>query len=147
MLGGGGYPELAREQSSAAADNSWGELWAWPKQGEKGQAGKSPLALLCHPSLLTAAEASGPRAPEQAGSGGVEGAGGLAGVISVLMLSTAKASGCLDPLSHRAALYPVPWEAWVERPEQRSGAEHALTGGWPAPGPPWGGAGPGGRGS
>lgn len=41
------------------------ELGPAPAEGE-GQPGKSPLALLCHPSQLTAAEALGPRAPEQA---------------------------------------------------------------------------------
>lgn len=37
-----------------------------PRSGrEKRRAGESPLALLCHRSLLTAAGASGPRAPLQ----------------------------------------------------------------------------------
>lgn len=37
--------------------------------GREGQAERSPLALLCHPSLLTAAGALGPRAPQAGGVG------------------------------------------------------------------------------
>lgn len=40
-------------------------LGSAPAEGEE-QPGKSPLALLCHPSRLTAAGALGPRAPQQA---------------------------------------------------------------------------------
>lgn len=37
--GGGRCPVLALEQSSAAADYSWEELWACPEHGERKEAG------------------------------------------------------------------------------------------------------------
>lgn len=64
---GWGCPLLALEQGLAVADNSWYEFWA--QVGGEGWAERSPLVLLCHPSLLTAAGASGPRAPQQEGVG------------------------------------------------------------------------------
>lgn len=78
------------------------------------------MALLCHPLLLTAAGASGPRPPPSTQGLGL--GSWLAGVISVHMLLKSQGACSSDPTDQDTglaapptpALYPVPWEAWRE---------------------------------
>lgn len=132
-LGRRAVPSAGSGTKPAAADCSWEELWAWPRHREREEAAeKSPLALLCHHSLLTAAGASGPRAPlqERVGAGW-------------LVYLSPHAANCSNPRvpGHRPHCpTPQPFTQFlgksgvrVEGLEQRLWAKQALPGVWAAP--------------